>query len=178
MTLLKCYTQCANKFGKLSNGHRTGKCVFIPIAKKGNAKGCSNYCTIVLISHASKVMFKILQDRLQQYVNWELPDGQAGFRKGRGTRDQGVNTHWIIEKEKEFQKTIYFFIDYTKFFDSVDHNKLLKILTVRGMPDHLTHLLRNLNAGQEATVRTGHGTDWLQIGKRSMSRLYTVTLLI
>ena len=141
--------------------------VFIPIAKKGNAKGCSNYCTIVLISHASKVMLKVLQARLQQYMNQELPDGQVGFRKGRGTRDQVVNTHWIVEKAKEFHRTIYFFfIDYTKVFDSVDHNKLLKILTVRGMPDHLTHLLRNLSAGQEAIVRTGPGTvDCFKIGK-------------
>ena len=140
--------------------------VFIPIAKKGNAKGCSNYFTIVLISHASKVMLKVLQARLQQYMNQELPDGQVGFRKGRGTRDQVVNTHWIVEKAKEFHRTIYFFfIDYTKVFDSVDHNKLLKILTVRGMPDHLTHLLRNLNEGQEAIVRTGQGTvDCFKIG--------------
>ena len=105
MTLLKCYTQCANKFGKLSNGHRTGKCQCSFHAKKGNAKGCSNYCTIVLISHASKVMLKVLQARLQQYMNQELLDGQAGFRKGRGTRDKIAIIHWIIEKAREFQKT-------------------------------------------------------------------------
>ena len=141
--------------------------VFIPIAKKGNAKGCSNYCTIVLISHASKVMLKILQARLQQYMNQELPDGQTGFTKGRGIRDQVVSTYWIIEKAKEFQKTIYFFfIDYTKVFDSVDHNKLLKILTVRGMPDHLTHLLGNLNEGKGSIVRTGPGSvDCFNFGK-------------
>ena len=99
--------------------------VFIPIPKKGNAKECSNYRTIALISHASKVMLKILQARLQQYVNHELPDVQAGFRKGRGTRDQIANICWIIEKPREFQKKIYFcFIDYAKAFDSVDHNKL------------------------------------------------------
>ena len=99
--------------------------VFIPIPKKGNAKECSNYCTIALISHTSKAMLKILQARLQQYVNRELPDVQAGFRKGRGTRDQIANICWIIEKAKEFQKIIYFcFIDYTKAFDCVDHNKL------------------------------------------------------
>ena len=103
--------------------------VFIPIPKKGNAKECSNHCTIVLISHASKVMLKILQVRLQQYVNHEFPDVQAGFRKGRGTRDQIANIRWIIEKAKEFQKNIYFcFIDYAKAFDCVDHNKLWKIL--------------------------------------------------
>ena len=116
---------------------------------------------------ASKVMLKILQARLQQYVNHELPDAQAGFRKGRGTRDQIVNIHWIIRKAKEFQKNIYFcFIDYSKVFDCVDHNKLWKILKEEGISEHLTCLLRNLYAGQEATVRTGHGTtDWFQIGK-------------
>ena len=124
--LLKCCTQYANKFGKLSNCHRTGKkSVFIPVSKKGNAKECSNYHTIVLISHASKVVLKILQARLQQYVNQELPDVQAGFRKGRRTRDQITNIHWIIEKAREFQKNIYFcFTDYTKAFDCVDHSKL------------------------------------------------------
>ena len=119
--------------------------VFIPIPKKGNAKECSNYRTIALISHASKVMLKILQARLQQYVNRELPDVQAGFRKGRGTRDQIANIRWIMEKAREFQKNIYFcFIDYAKAFDCVDHNKLWKILKEMGIPDHLTCLLRNL----------------------------------
>ena len=109
--------------------------------------------------HASKVMLKILQARLQQYVNRELPDVQAGFRKGGGTRDQIVNIRWIIEEAKEFQKNTYFcVIDYTKTFDCVDHNKLWKILNEMGIPDHLTCLLRNLYTGQEATVRTGHGT--------------------
>ena len=141
--------------------------VFIPIPKKGNAKECSNYCTIALISHASKGMLKILQARFQQYVNRELPDSQAGFRKGRGTRDQIASIHWVIEKAREFQKNIYFcFIDYAKASDCVDHNKLWKILKEVEIPDHLTYLLRNLYAGQEATVRTGHGTiDWFQIGK-------------
>ena len=112
-------------------------------------------------------MLKILQARLQQYMNRELSDVQGGFRKGRRTRYQTVNICWIIEKEIEFQKNIYFcFIDYTKAFDCVDHNKLWKILKEMGIPDHLTCLLRNLYAGQEATVRTGHGTtDWFQIGK-------------
>ena len=135
--------------------------------KKGNAKECSNYCTIALISHTSKVMLKILQARLQQYMNRELPDVQAGFRKGRRTRDQIPNIQWIIEKGREFQKNIYFcFIDYSKAFDCVDLNKLWKILKEMGIPDHLTCFLRNLYAGQEATVRTGHGTtNWFQIGK-------------
>ena len=141
--------------------------VFIPIPKKGNPKECSNYCTIALISHANKVMLKILQVRLQQYVNRELPDVQAGFRKGRGTRDQIANIRWIIVKAREFQKDIYFcFIDYAKAFDCADHNKLLKILKEMGILDHLTYLLRNLYAGHEATVRTGHGTtDWFQTGR-------------
>ena len=113
--------------------------VFIPVPKKSNLKECSNYCTIALISHASKVIFKILQARLQQYMNRERPDVQAGFRKGRGTRDQIVNILWIIEKAREFQKNIYFcFIDCAKAFDSVDHNKLWKILKEMGIPDHLT----------------------------------------
>ena len=112
-------------------------------------------------------MLKILQARLQQYVNRELPDVEAGFRTGRGTRDQIVNIHWIVEKAGEFQKNIYFcFIDYAKAFDCVDHNKLWEILKEMGIPDHLTCHLRNLYAGQEATVRARHGTtDWFQIGK-------------
>ena len=113
--------------------------------KERHAKECSNYCTIALISHAHKVMLKILQARLKQYVNHELPYVQAHFRKGRGTRDQIDNILWIIKKAREFQKNIYFcFIDYAKSFDCVDHNKLLKILKEMGMPEHLTCLLRNL----------------------------------
>ena len=113
--LWKCCTQYASNFGKLSSGHRTGKGVYIPSPKKGNAKECSNYCTIALISHASKVMLKILQTRLQQYVNHELPDVQAGFRKSRETRDQIANICWIIKKARELQKNIYLcFIDYAK----------------------------------------------------------------
>ena len=128
---------------------------------------CHNYHTIALISHTSKVMLKILQARLQQYMNHELPDVQAGFRKGTGTRDKIANICWIIEKVREFQKNIYFcFIDYAKAFDYVDHSTLWKIFPEMGIPYHLTCLLRNLYAGQEATVRTGHGTaDWFQIGK-------------
>ena len=112
-------------------------------------------------------MLKILEARLQQYMNWELSDVQDGFRKGRGTRDQIANICWIIEKAREFQKYIYFcFIDYAKAFDCVDHNKLWKILQKMDIPDHSTHLLRNLYAGQEATDRNGHGTtDWFPIGK-------------
>ena len=121
-------------------------------------------CTI---SHSSKVLFKILQARLQQYVNREITDVQSGFRKGRRTSDQIANICWIMEKAREFQKNLYFcFIDYAKGFDCVDYNKLWKILKEMGIPEHLTCLLRNLYAGQEATVRTGHGTaDWFQIGK-------------
>uniref|UniRef100_A0A8B9VZ58 Reverse transcriptase domain-containing protein n=1 Tax=Bos mutus grunniens TaxID=30521 RepID=A0A8B9VZ58_BOSMU len=125
--------------------------------KERQCQKCSNYRTIALISHANKVMLKTLQ----------LLDIQAGFRKGRGTRDQIANIHCIIKKAREFQKNIYFcFIDYAKAFDCVDDNKLWKILKEMDIPDHLTCLLRNLYAGQEATVRTGHGTtDWFQIGK-------------
>ena len=138
--------------------------VFIQIPKKSNAKDCSNYHTIALISHTSKVMLKIIQARPPQKVNQELSDVQARFRKGRGTRDQIANIHWIIGKktEREFQKNIYFcFTDYAKAFYYMDHNKLWKILQEMGIADHLTCLLRNLYAGQEATVRTGHGTPVL-----------------
>ena len=124
-------TQYASKFGKLNSAYRKSrqclleKSVFIPIPKKDNTKECSNYHTIALISLASKVMLKIIQARLQQYVKQEIPDVQVGFRKGRGTRDQIANIHWIIEKAKGFQKNIYFcFTDYIKAFDCVDHNKL------------------------------------------------------
>ena len=131
--------------------------------KKGNAKEFSNYLTIALISHASKVMFKILHSKLQQYMNCELPDVQAGFRKGRQSRDQIANIRWIIQKAREFQKNFYF-IDYTTAF--VDHNKLWNILQEMGIPDDLTCLLKNQYAGQEATVRNGYGkTDSFQIGK-------------
>ena len=169
MMLLKCCAQYASKFGKLSSGHRTGKGEFLfqSLRKVIPKNTQTTTHTIALISHASKVMLKILQAKLQQYVNWELPDVQAGFRKGRGTRDQIANICWITEKGREFQNNIHFcFIDYAKAFDCVDHNKLWKILKEMGMPDHLTCLLRNLYAGQEATLRTGHRTtEWLQIGK-------------
>ena len=125
-------------------------------------------------------MLKILQAGFQQYMNRELPDVQAGFRKGRGTRDQIANIHWIIVTAREFQENVYFcFIDYTKAFDCVDHRKLCKILKEMGLPDHLTCCLRNLYAGQEATVRILHGKmDWFRIGKEGTTRLYIVTLCI
>ena len=135
--------------------------VFIPIPKKSNAKECSNYHTIALISHASKIMLKILQARLQWYMNHEIPNVQAGFRKGRATRDQIANIHWIIEKAREFQKTFYFcFIEYTKAFDCVNHNKLWKTLqtTLSNSWEICMQVKKQL--------RTGHGTtDWSQIGK-------------
>ena len=129
-------------------------------------EGSGNLRTIALISHTTKVMLKILQARLQQYVTHEFPDVQAGFRKGKGTRDRIANICWIIKKTREFQRSIYFcIIDYANAFDCVDHNKLWKILQEMGIPDHLTCLLRNLYAAQEVTVRTGHETAWFQIGK-------------
>ena len=136
--------------------------VFIPVPKKGNVKECSNYRTIALISQSNAQ-----NSPSQPSTIHGLPDVQAGFRKGRGTRDQIANICWITEKGREFQKNIYFcFIDYAKAFACVDHNKLWKILKEMGIPDHLSCLLRNLYAGQEATVRTGHGTtDWFHIGK-------------
>ena len=152
------------------------KSVFIPIPKKGNVIECSNYHTTARISHTNKVRLKILQARLQHYMNHELPNVQTGFRKGRGTTDQIANIRWIIRKARESHKNIYFcFIDYAKAFDCVDHNKLWKILKEMGIPDYLTCLLRNLYAGQEATVRTGHGTTNFPNWERS---LCIVTLFI
>ena len=147
MLLLKCCIQYASKFGKHSSGHRTGKrSLFIPVLKKGNAKECLNYHTIALISHASKVMLKFLQARLQQYVNWELPDVQAGFRKGSINRDQIANTRWSQKKQNSSRKYIYFcFIDYTQAFSFEHYNKLWKILKEMGIPDHLTCLLRSVS---------------------------------
>ena len=165
--LWKCSTQYASKFGKLSSGHRTGKGQFSFWSQRKAMPKNVQPTTQLHLSHAGKVMLKILQVRLQQYMKPELPDVQAGFRKGRGTRGQIADIHWIIKKAREFQKNIYFlFIDYAKAFDCVDHNKLWKILKEMGISDYLTCLLRNLYAGQEATVKTGHGTtDWFQIGK-------------
>ena len=136
--LWKCWAQYASKFGKRSSGHRTGKVSFHFNPQKGYAKECSIYHTTVLLSHTSKVVLKILQTRLQQYVNRELPDVKVAFRKGKGTRDQIANIHWIIEKAREFQRNIYFcFIDYAKAFDCVDHNKLWKILQEVGISEYL-----------------------------------------
>ena len=151
-----------SKSGRHSSGHRTGKGQSSSQFPRRVVctKECSNHRTIALISHASKIMLKILHARLQHYANQELPDVQAGFRKGRGTRDQIANIHWIIEKARKFQKNIYLcFIDYATTFDCVDHDKLWKALREMGIPDHLTCLLRNLYVGQEA--RTLYGTNWL-----------------
>ena len=179
MTLWKCCTQYASKLGKLSSGHRTGKGQFsFQSQRKAMPKNAQT--TAQLHSSHTLVMLKLLQARLQQYVNCELPDVHVGFRKGRGTRDQIGNICWIIKKAREFQKNIYFcFIDYAKAFDYVDHDKLWKILKEMGIPDHLTCLLRNLYAGQEATVNNWTWNNRLVPNrKRSMSRLYIVTLLI
>ena len=152
--------------------------VFIPIPKKGNAKECSNCCTNALIPHSSKAMLKIPQARLQQSVNHELPDVQAGFRKGRGTKDQISNICWSIKKQ-EFQNTICFgFIDYAKPFACVDHNKLGKILKEVGIPDYPTCLLKNLHAGEEPTVKLDIEQQTDSNWERSMSKLYIVTLNI
>ena len=149
--------------------------VFIPIFKKGKAKECSNYRTIAFISHASKVMLKILQARLQQYMNQELPDVQAGFRKGRGTRDQIANIRWIIEKAtlKSKRKTPTPALLTMPKPLTVWITRNWKILKEMGIPDHLTCLLRNLYASQEAIVRTGHGKmDWFKIGKEYVRAVY------
>ena len=152
--------------------------VFIPIPKKGSPKECSDYCIIALISHASKGMLKILQARLQQYINHELPDVQTGFRKGRGTRGQIDNIYGFIKKAREFQKNIYFcFIDYVKAFDCVDHNKLWKILKEMGISDHLSCLFINLYAGRKQQNWTWNNR-LVPNRERSTSRLYIVTLLI
>ena len=163
---MKVFIQYASKFGKLSSGHRTGKGQFSFQSQRKPVPKNAQTTAQLHSSHASKVKLKNLQARHQQHVNCELPDVQAGFRKDRGTRDQIANIRWIIKKARESQKNIYFcFIDHAKAFDCVDHNKLWKILKEMEIPDHLTCLLRNLYAGQEATGGTGHGTDWFQIGK-------------
>ena len=151
--LRKCCTQYASKFGKLSRGHRIGKCQFSFQSRERQGS-----CTIALILHASIVMLKILQARLKQYVNYEIPVVQGGFRKDRGTRDQISNICWIIEKAREFQKTSTFALLITPKSLTVGNTTNGKILKETGIPDHLTCLLRNLYAGQEATVRIGHGT--------------------
>ena len=152
--------------------------VFILIPKKSNAKECSNYQTSLLISHASKFMLKILQARLQQYVNREFPNVQAGSGKGRGIRIQIANIHWIIGKEREFQKN-FCFINCAKVMNCVDHNKLCKTLKEMGISDHLTCLLRNLYARQEVAVRTRHGKNGhVPNWEWNRSRMYIVTMLI
>ena len=162
-TVLTCCTQYASKFWKLSSGHRTGKGQFLfQSQKKAVPKNVQTTAQL----HTSHRL-EILKARFQQYINQELPDVQAGFRKGRGTRDQTANILCIIEKAREFPENINFcFIDYTKAFDYVDHNNMWKILKEMGIPAHLTCLLKNLYAGQEVTLRTGHGArNWFQIGK-------------
>ena len=141
--------------------------ILIPISKKSNTKEGSKYWEITLISHASKVTLKIMHARLQHYKNQDFPDTQAGFRKGRGTRDQIANIHWIVKKAREFQKNIYLcFINYNKAFNCVNHNKLWKALKEMGIQDHVTCLLKNLYAGQETTLRTLYGTtDWFRFEK-------------
>ena len=151
----RCYSICQQIWETQQWPQDWKRSVFIPVPKKGSAKECSNYCTIAFIPHASKVMLKVLQATLQQHVNCELPDVQTGFRKGRGTRDQIANICWIIEKARVPEK--HLLLLYAKTFDCVDHNKLWRILQKLGIPDHLTCLLRNLYAGQEATVKTRHG---------------------
>ena len=173
--LCKCCTQCANKFRKLSSGHKPGKCQFsFQSQRKAMPKNVQTTTQLHSSSHVSNVILKILQARLQQYVNHEIPDVQAGFRKDRGTRDQIANICWIIEKVSEFQKNIYFcFIYHAKIFDCMDHNKLWKILQETGIPDHLICLLRNLYAGQEATVRTGHEQQTgSKLGKEYIKAVY------
>ena len=149
------------------------KLCFHSSPKERQCQRCSNYWTIALISHTSKVMLKILQARLQQYMNQGTPDVQAGFRKGRGSRVQIANIHWLTEKTREFQKNIYFcFLDYAKGFDCVDHNKLWKILKEMGIPDHLICLLRKLHAGQEATEQDTEQQTGSKLGKEYVKAVY------
>ena len=179
MMLWKCCTQYATKFGKLGSGHRTGKGQFsltFTIPKEGNAKECSNYCTVMLISHASKVMLKILQDRLQQYMDWEHPGVQTGFRKR--WRHQRSNCQQSLDhgESKEIpEKTSVSFT--LKPLTCVDHNKLWKILQEMGIPDHLICLLRNLYAGLETTNQTWN-KKLVQNWERSRTKLYIFTWLI
>ena len=172
--LLKCCTQYVSKFGKLISGHRTGeRSIFISIPTKDNVKECFNYCATAPISNASKVMLKILQARLQQYLSQELPDVQAGFQRGIGIRDQITNIHWILEKASEFQRNIYFcFFDYTKTFDYVDHNKLCEILKEMRVPDHLTCLWRNLYPDQEVTESDMEQWTGSKLGKEYIKAVY------
>ena len=177
--LLKCCTQCQQIWKTQQWPQDWKRSVIIPIPKKGNAKECSDYRTIALISHASKVMLKILQARLQQYVNRELPDVQAGFRKGRGTRDQIANICWITEKAREFQKNIYFcFIDYAKAFDFMDHNKLWKILREGHTRPPELPLEKSVCRSESNSYNWTCNNRLVPNRKRSVSRLYIVILLI
>ena len=176
--LRKCCTHYASTFGKLTNGHRTGKGQFSFQSQRRLMP--KNVQTTTQL-HSFHMLAKKCSKSFMLGFNstWTEPDIQAGFRKDRGARDQIANIHWIIKKAREFQKNIYFcFIGYAKAFDCLDHHKLWKILKEMGIPDHLTCLLRNLYAGQEATVRTGYATTNVPNRKRSMSRLSIVTLLI
>ena len=141
--------------------------VFVSIPKKWDTQECCNYRTVALISHASKILLKIIQQRMTSIINKELPDVQAGFRRGRGTRDQISNLRWIMEKTREYQKDVYVcFIDYSKAFDCVDHDKLWNCLKQMGIPEHLQELMWSLYENQEATVRTAFGnTNWFKIAK-------------
>ena len=170
--LSKCCIQYANKSGK-QHWPQDWKVRFHSNPKERQCQECSNYCTIALISHASKVMLKILQGRLQKYMNRELPDVEAGFRKGRGTRDQIANICWILEKSKRVPEKHLLLLHWLHQSLCVDHNKLWKILKEAGIPDHLTCLLRNLCAGQIVTVKLGHGTtDWFKSGKEYVKAVY------
>ena len=141
--------------------------IYIPIFKKGNPKLCANYQTIALIPHASKVLLKIIQMRIEKEMEGIMPEEQAGFRKRRGTRDHIANLRWLMETSREYQQEVFLcFIDYSKAFDCVDHNTLWEVLRKMGVRPHLTHLMRNLYLGQEAAVRTEHGnTDWFKVEK-------------
>jgi len=165
--LLKCCTQHASKLGNWAVTTRLENVSFHLNFKEGQCKRMFKHHTTALISHASKVTLEILQGRLQQYMNQELPDVLAGFRKGRRIRDQITNIHWIIDKASKFQRNIEVcFTDYAKAFDCGNHSKLWKILKDMGIPDHFICLLRNLCVDQEPTLRTGHGTiDWFKTGK-------------
>ena len=176
--LWKCYTQYASKFGKLSSGHGTGKDQFHSNPKEGNAKECSNYCTIALISHTSKVMLKILQARLQQYLNHELPDVQAGFRKGRGTRDQIANIRYIMKKAREFQKNIYFCLltmpKPLTVWITINYGKFWKRWGYKTTLPASWEICMQVKKHQNCTLNKGLVPNW----ERSTSRLYIVTLLI
>ena len=170
MLELKCFTKYASKFGQCSSSHRTQKGQF---SFQSQRKAMPKNAQTALISHPSKVMLKLLQARLQEYPNHELLDIQAGFRKGRGARDQIANIHWIIKNAREFQKNIYFcLIDYTKVFDCVDHNKLWKILEEMRLPDHLTGLQRNLYAGQETLEPDMEQHNGSKLGKEYDKAVY------